>query len=139
MAEKLFARDGADALAVAAETTEIGTVEMVGIETRIPSADRVFDAERRCPIVSPLTYILMQRVGVAITRSGQEDGLAIRHADYPDSHHAVQRGPFPHAIVEQFRPLVDGRCTPATAPEHVGNVVGRLKGLLSVGNAIGRV
>ena len=81
----------------------------------------------------------MQCVGVAIPRSGQEDGLAIRHADYPDSHHVVQRGPFPRAIVNQLRPFVNGRCTPATAPEHVGNVVGRLEGNLSVGIAEGRV
>ena len=80
-------------------------VQFFQIEAHTVGAARALIVERACPIPTVIAHIAERTIN-DITRSGQEQGTAIR-ASYQAPVNAITRRPRPSAFRLQFRQLVN--------------------------------
>ena len=122
--DALISGNGANAPTVVAVAVDAKPVGAARSEVEAVGVERDVQIPRRRPVVAVLTSAV-EVATPAVTRSGQEDAIAIDFAGEFPTVHAIERRPFAIAVVKQLLDIVRGRHTPVASPFHMCHVVFR--------------
>ena len=103
-------------------TVEPNHFVVVPVEVEVVRVVGLALARRRAPVVADRTNVALIST-VAITRSREEDALAVLLARHLVTVVTVLSCPFPDTIIKQFLEFCLRRHTPAAAPVRTSSVV----------------
>lgn len=121
--DALISNDGTDAFTEVVGVAVAAPVRAIRIEVDVVEEVRVARIRRRRPVGAFRANTVELAAVIVITRSGQEDAIAIVLTGEHCAIHAIKRCPLTRAIVMQLLAIFHGRHTPSAAPLHIGNVV----------------